>query len=272
MIKQDPSPSVIRDYIAKQTCWICGKGGWRALSQHLVKKHGLPASEVRELAYMFKRERLISDELSESISKDALRRFGTRRHIPIIGEAMPKKEMSTKAKHILRRRIKEIRPLFPSEETKRKISKVHKRAYQNGKIPWNKLAKQKRIHEQRSRQSKNYWKNFKELPVKEQRRLNLEHAASRRRRIIKKCVICGGEFEVIPSQADELVTCRSKECKWKNQSIKSTGRRHAAEAIAKMSIHAKERHKKEGGLFGRKEESLQSAENEVIEEIAEVLR
>ena len=245
------SPDVIRQYIEQQTCWICGKGGWKALSQHIVKKHGITAAEVREMAYMFKRERLISEELSEAISKDFLRRFGNRRRIPIKGEPFPTKVLSSKARDILRDRMKAIRPTGSlPEETKLNISKAHKRLYQNGKIPWNKLAKQKRIHEQRSQQSKEYWRKFKELPPEEQRRRNLERAASRRVRVYKNCVICGAVFDVIPSHSEEQVTCCRPRCKKQNQSNKATGRRHTPESIAKMSIHAKERHIQQP-LFGR---------------------
>ncbi len=252
IIYADPPPDVIKAYITQQQCWICSKGGWKALSQHLVKKHGLPAAEVREMAYMFKHERLISEELSEAISKDALRRFGNRRHIPIRGESISLKHLSSKAKDILKNRIKEIRPIGPlSQETKLKISQKHTEAFRNGKIPWNKLARLKRVHDTRSAQAKEYWRRFKELPPEEQRRINLERAASRRVRVYKNCIICGTTFDVIPSHEVEQVTCGKPECKRQNQSNKAKGHKHTSESIAKMSVYAKERHQREGGLFGR---------------------
>lgn len=251
-IYADPTPEIIRQCIEQQYCWICDKDGWKALSQHLVKKHGLLAAEVREMAYMFKYERLISDELSEAISKDALRRFGKKRHIPIRGVSKPKGILSSKAKDILKKRIKEIRPTGPlSEKTKLNISKAHKQLYQDGKIPWNKLARLKRVHDTRSAQAKEYWRQFKELPLEEQRRLNLEKAASRRIRVYKNCVICGATFDVIPSHTDEQVTCCRLGCKRQNQSNKAKGRKHTPEAIAKMKAYAKERHQREGGLFSK---------------------
>ena len=116
----DPSPDVIRDYIAQQQCWLCGKGGWVSLSQHLLKKHGLPASQVREMAYMFKRERIISDELSERFSKVALVKFGKRRHLIVSGEPQPTKILSAKARDKLKSRIKKIRPLAAIAQRERR--------------------------------------------------------------------------------------------------------------------------------------------------------
>ncbi len=116
----DPSPDIIRNYIAQQQCWLCGKGSWVSLSQHLLKKHGLPASQVREMAYMLKRERIISDELSERFSEIALVKFGKRRHILVSGEPQPAKILSAKARDKLKSRIKEMRPLAAIAQRQRR--------------------------------------------------------------------------------------------------------------------------------------------------------
>ena len=276
----DPSPETIRRYIEQQTCWICGKDGWKALSQHLVKKHGLPAAEVREMAYMFKRERLISDELSEVISKDALRRFGKRRHIPIRGVSSPKGILSRKQKDILKNRIKKIRPLAALSQRKRRrphscpvcdklvlTSKPLHCSSECTHIAWSQAARQAMIPEriavfktilyhptpeEQSRIAKAYWAKIKSLPIEEQKKINLKRAESRRVRVTKICLICRKEFDIIPSQVGKLLTCRSDECKREIYRRKGLGRKHTAEAIAKMSTHAKKRHEIEGGRFGKK--------------------
>ena len=275
---KDPSPEIIRAYIEQQQCWICGKGGWRALSQHLVKKHGLPASQVREMAYMLKRERLISPELSEFISKDALRRFGDKKYTKKKGEKMTPKIMSRKATDILRQRVTEIRPLAAISQRKRRgphpcplcgrvietsrplycrgclriaLSKAAKKNMTPERIAFFKTVRAHHTPEQQSKIAREYWERFKTLPPEEQRERNLARAASRRVRVKKNCVICGAEFECTPSAASKLVTCGKPLCARQNRSKKGTGRRHTPEAIAKMSAYAKERHISEP-LFGIK--------------------
>jgi len=277
--RTDPSPERIRAYIEQQQCWICGKAGWVALSQHLVKKHGLPASEVREMAYMFKTERLISPELAECMSKASLRKFGKRRHIPIRGEKRSPKKLSTKLQDTLRKRIKVIRPLAVAAHHKLRHSHpcpvcgtmvptarplhcspqcVHinssesaKKAMTPERVAFFRTVMYKPTPEEQSRWSKEYWRKRRELPLEEQRKIGLAYAASRRVRVYKNCVICGKQFDIIPSHADEQVTCGNKVCTKKRQSIMGTGRRHTLESIAKMSEHAKQRHQIEGGQFGR---------------------
>jgi len=276
--KRVTTPEILRSYIKENCCWICGKGGWKALSQHLVKAHGLLAAEVREMAYMFKRERLVSEELSEAISKDALRRFGNKLKRYEKGTKQPKRYYSTKAKDILRNRIKEIRPLAALSQRKRRkphyckicgvfirtsrpqycpkcwriaIGQATQKAMTPERIAHFKSVHYKATPEEQSRIAKEYWRKFKELPPEEQRRLSLEKAASRRDRVYKNCVICGAIFDVIPSHADEQVTCCKPECKRQNRSNKATGRRHTTESLVKMSAHAKMRHSKEGGRFGQ---------------------
>lgn len=63
----DIPAEIIRQYINNQTCWVCGKSGWKALPSHLVGKHKLFAAEVREMAYMCKREKLISPDFSAEL-------------------------------------------------------------------------------------------------------------------------------------------------------------------------------------------------------------
>ena len=271
------APETIRAYIEQQQCWICGKGGWKALSQHLVKKHGIPASQVREMAYMFKRERLISIELSEVISKDASRRFGNNRHYPVKGE--PSKRLySSKARDILRRRVNVIRPLGALAQVKRRephscpvcgtvigtsrpihcspecvhiaMSEAASKAMTPERIALFTTNRRTPTPAEQSKRSKDYWRRFKELPLEEQRRLNLARAASRRVRVIKHCAICDGPFEVIPSQAHKAITCGKPDCKRQNKSNKGTGRKHTPASIAKMSAHAQQRHINEP-LFGR---------------------
>ena len=274
------NPEIIRQYIEQQTCWICGKGGWISLSQHLALAHGLPAKEVREMAYMYKHERIVSEELSEIRSKLCLVNLGDKRHIFQKGYKQTKHILSTKYKDTLKKRVKEIQPLTLTTEALRKKRKPHYckicgafietsqpkycpecwrvaigRATQKAMTP-ERIAQFKSVlykstAEERSRNSKEYWRKFKELPLEEQRKLSLEKAASRRVRVYKNCIICGAKFDVIPSQVDKIKTCRKNGCSIELYRRQRLGRKHTPEAIAKMSAHAKERHQREGGLFGR---------------------
>ncbi len=277
IIYANPSSEIIRQCIEQQYCWICGKDGWKALSQHLVKKHGLPAVEVREMAYMFKRECLISKELSEAMGKAALAKFGDKLKRWEKGEAKPNRSYSTKAKDILRKRVKEILPLSVIGQRKKRkphccqvcgkiietskpqycpecwriaIGRATKKHLTPERIAHFKSVRYKATSEEQSLRAKAYWERIKSWPIEKQREYNLKRAESRRVRVIKQCVICGKDFSVIPSHAGESVTCGKQECKRENQSRKSKGRRHTPESIAKMSAYAKERHIREP-LFGR---------------------
>lgn len=268
--REKTSPEVIRQYIKQQTCWICGRGGWKALSQHLVKAHGLPAAEVREMAYMLKRDRLISEELSESLSRVALIKFGKRRHIPLRGEKQNKRALSTKAKDILKKRVDIIRPLADIAQSKRrkphnckvcgKVVKTSLPRYcspECSHIAWSEAAKKamtperiaffktvlyKPTPEDQSRIAKQYWEKVKSWPLEKQREYYLKNALSRRRRVTRTCLICEKTFDIIPSQVDKIVTCRSNKCTREVYRLRSLGRKHTAESIAKMSAHAKARH------------------------------
>lgn len=263
----DPPPDVVRAYIAQQQCWICGKGGWKALSQHLVKAHGLPAAEVRELAYMFKRERLISEELSEVMSKDALRRFGSNEGLKRFtklrrfkkGAKQPKRICSTKQKDILEERVKEIRPLAAIGMRKLRRSHLcevcgtlietskpihcspecahiaHSASCREAMTP-ERIAQFQSIRhvatsEERSERAKRYWEKIKSWPIEKQREYNLERAKSRRVRVTQICEICGGEREIIPSQVGKIHTCGSNECKFEIKRRRGLGRKHTLEAI-----------------------------------------
>ena len=54
--------------------------------------------------------------------------------------------------------------------------------------------------------------------------------------MIKKCIICGGEFKTSPSA--KKVTC-SNECRRKYAVIRSTGRKKSVEEKKKFLMHTK---------------------------------
>ncbi len=227
---------------------------------------------------MFKRERLISEELSEIFSKTALAKFGDKLKRFKKGEPHATKfHLSTKAKDMLKKRIKEIRPLAAIGQIKRRrphycqvcgkvietskprycpecwrvaLARAAKNHLTPERIAFFKSVLYKPTPEEQSERAKKYWTEFKKLPLDEQKKLNLEHASSRRKRIIQRCVICDKQFEIIPSQVGKLFTCRSEQCKFTLHSHRQLGKRHTPEAIAKMSVYAKKRHIGEP-LFGR---------------------
>ncbi len=279
-LKTEYKPEIIRQYIKQQVCWICGKGGWMALSQHLVKKHGLPAAEVREMAYMFKCERLISEELSENLSKVALIKFGKRRHIPLVGVKQLSHVLSKKARDMMSARVEIIRPLAGISQQKRrkphyckvcgKLIKTSKPRYcspECTKAIWSEKAKkamtperivhfrsiiQRPTPEQQSAAAKKMWKAIKSWPIDQQKAYFAKRAESRKSPLINvPCVICGTEFTIpiYRLHGKRRTTC-SQQCSKTLMIRIRTGRKHTPEAIKKMSIYAIERHKQEGSRFG----------------------
>jgi len=73
------SPELIRSYIERQQCWVCGRGPWVALIQHLCKSHQLYADDVRDMAYLLKSDSLISNELSDIMRQSVEKKLGGRR-------------------------------------------------------------------------------------------------------------------------------------------------------------------------------------------------
>ena len=100
--------------------------------------------------------------------------------------------------------------------------------------------RQRPTPEQQSATAKKYWADVKSWPIEKQKELYLRRAFSLRRRVIKVCVICGKEYDVVPSHADESRTCRGVECKRTHLSRIFTGRKHTPESIAKMRLRARE--------------------------------
>ncbi len=278
------SPEIIREYIKAQECWICGKGGWKALSQHLVKKHGLPAIEVREIAYMFKRESLISLELSEELSRIRLQQFNTRGIVKnfnaVKGKCQPNHVLSKKARDILRKRVKEIRPLASIAQQKRRkahqckvcgklietsrprccspkcvsmfLSENTKANMTPERIANFKKHLYKASAEELSIRAKKNWKKIRSWPVEQQKAYFLKRAESRKAPLVNvPCVVCGTEF-FIPIYrlcGKRRSTC-SRECSRILHAKRSRERVWKDSSRAKLSALAKTRHVKEP-LFGR---------------------
>jgi len=287
----NPTREEMRECIKSQWCWWCDSGPWKCLAAHTSKAHGIYATDIRELAYLFKSSSICSPEHSanararfvEMDSRGVIKRVNNAHHTthimstaghdvaaaclkktrnsPAFLEGEYKYHEAIKGKHpcpICGKMIPTSRPTYCSTECSKKnlsivqshpnpkLSATLKGLYAKGKL--------KRDPKKQSELSKEYWRKFKELPIEEQRVLNLKKAESRIVRVVKKCVICDREYNVIPSQADDSVTCGQKSCQTENRRIKATGRKHTPEAIAKMSARAKKRHLTEP-LFGTKRES-----------------
>lgn len=117
----DPKPEILRAYIEAQHCWWCGKGGWKSLPNHTCKAHGISAAELRELAYMYKREPVSSRELREEDRQRTLARKDDWR-ASLKGRSQPVPVLSTKRKDELRARTKVLREKYKDiriEKTRR---------------------------------------------------------------------------------------------------------------------------------------------------------
>lgn len=285
----NPSREEMRECIKSQWCWWCDSGPWRCLAAHTSKAHFIMAADIRELAYLFKQALICSPEHSHNatirfkkIEEMGLMKRGHgeagnphvystagrdwavekgRRAInsPAFRSGSAEYNESKKGSHpcpICGNRIETSRPVHCSPQCSHIAhSEASKKSMTPERIAQFKTIRYHPDPKEQSKRAHAYWDNFKELPLGEQRRLNLEKASSRRIRVIKLCVICGSEFDVIPSHAGKAVTCCHPECKQQNQSNKAKGRRHTSESIAKMSAIAKERHIKEP-LFGRMVKAL----------------
>jgi len=117
----DPKPEILRAYIEAQQCWWCGKGGWKSLPQHTCKAHGISAAELRELAYMYKKEPVSSRELLEEDRQRTLaRKDDWRASLKVRSQSVP--VLSTKRKDELRTRTKVLREKYKDiriEKTRR---------------------------------------------------------------------------------------------------------------------------------------------------------
>lgn len=120
----DPSPDELREYIEAQQCWWCGKGGWKSLPNHTCKAHGISATELRELAYMYKKEPVSSLELREEDRQRTLtRKDDWRASLKVRSQPVP--VLSTKRKDELRARTKVLREKY-KDITIEKTSRPHK--------------------------------------------------------------------------------------------------------------------------------------------------
>ena len=61
----DPSPETLRECIKDGFCWWCGRNGFKWLSGHTSKAHGITANDLRDMAGLFKHQPTCNSELSE---------------------------------------------------------------------------------------------------------------------------------------------------------------------------------------------------------------
>jgi len=62
----DPTKEELLECTRNQWCWWCDSGPWKSLSQHTSKAHGILASDIRELAHLFKHSVICSPEHSHA--------------------------------------------------------------------------------------------------------------------------------------------------------------------------------------------------------------
>lgn len=72
-----PSQESVRRYIESGLCPFCAASGYANLAGHTSRTHGVSGAELREMAGMFKHERICSPELSETF-----RAMGKERPLP----------------------------------------------------------------------------------------------------------------------------------------------------------------------------------------------
>ena len=266
------NPDVLREYIAQQTCWICGRGGWVALSQHLVKAHGLPAYEVREMAYMTKREHLISPELSEQMSKTCLAKFGAKRRGFQKGEKQPKHILTRRGKDIARESaIRGRRAALKSHYKQRKphacpvcgtvieFSIPRYCSPKCSKVAWGEAAKRamtperiaqfkkvlyKATADERSATAKQMWKKIRSWPIEEQKAYFQRRVEKRKAALISvDCIMCGKAFPIpfYRLHGKRRKTC-SPECSKSLKAKWGHERQWTDISRAKLSESARRRH------------------------------
>jgi hypothetical protein len=60
----DPTPEELRSCIVDGHCWWCGRTGFKCLGNHTSLAHGITATDIRDLANLFKYQPTCSPELS----------------------------------------------------------------------------------------------------------------------------------------------------------------------------------------------------------------
>lgn len=239
----DISPAVIRTYVDNQTCWICGRGGWVALIQHLNKKHGLLGSEVRDMALMFKHEPLISKELSDAfrncrsaglmearlkVKRRAVSHKLSRAGEMAFQEAIKAIQILGSATQARGKRkphpcpicgvlVPTSRPKCCSDECTRTSAKrsalTRIRAFPEAHAHFLAAERHGLDPERASAQSKKFWADMKAKPISEQKQIR---AGWRHRRtspvVVVPCVICNKPLP-IPSyriNGKRRLTCSDK--------------------------------------------------------------
>ena len=117
----DPSPPVLRAYIADQICWWCDTGPWKCLAAHTFHAHGIKAADLRRLAFLFKTATICSEALSENYRARAL----ASGRLPGRSETPKKRVYSEAGRESGRKRLQAWRDRVGPEEVERQ----RRRAY-----------------------------------------------------------------------------------------------------------------------------------------------
>lgn len=238
-------------------CHICGRW-YISLANHVYPAHGILADEYREQFGLNYTRGLIGEDLRDRKSRYGKWQYKTYGPTPGFESHPPTPEAIAKIKGRPQREEAHLGNIGAHPATL--VEQVCIICGKHEVVPLGKLhltcsdgcrreARRCATKNKASYMGKQAWAKIRQLPVGQQKEFFERRAAKRRGPMITiPCVECGKSISM--PERGRHKTCCSPECLRKYKSRIGTGRRHRPESIAKMSAYAKERHAREGGLFG----------------------
>jgi len=243
-------------------CHICGHW-YISLASHVFQTHNILADEYREQFGLKYTRGLIGEALHAWKSRYGKWRYKT--YGPNLGfePHPPTPEIIAKLKGRPQREEAHLKNIAAHRPTL--VEQVCIICGKHEKVPLGKLrrtcgdecrleARRRATKTVASYLGKQAWVKIRHLPVEQQKELFERRVAKRRAPMVTvPCAECGNPISMPEYRLrGRRKTCCSPECRRNYFSRTRTGRKHRPESIAKMSAHAKERHAREGGQFGRK--------------------
>lgn len=242
-------------------CHICGRW-YISLASHVYQAHDMLADEYREQFGLNYTRGLIGEDLRDWKTRYGKWRYKTYGPAPGFEPHPPTPEMIAKMKGRPQQEEAHLTNIGTHHVTL--AEQVCIICGKHEIVPLGKLrltcsdgcrleARRRATKKRASYLGKQAWAKIRQLPVEQQKELFERRVAKRRAPMITiPCAECGNPIPLPEYRLrGKHRTCCSPECRRKYLSRIRTGRKLKPESIAKMRAHAKERHAREGGLFGR---------------------